>query len=535
MTCGDSVLREAPARRLTREPAMTTADQSDLLISERVAGGILPRVLTTFDMVAIFVAIVLFITNSAVMQGAGPASFGWWIIGFLVFLIPCAIATGQLGVMFPGEGSIYLWTHKAFGAFWGFFAGFCAWWPGVLVMVATGTASYGFISYAFPATGSWSVQEQGLLVTGMIVFSALIAVLRFRVTQTVVNVVFLLYGLAILAMFAAGIVFLARGHHSVVNPWNFAAYKPSSGLGINFTNWTFFGLVVLALLGVEVPLNMGVEIRNQRSVTRYLLWGSAVVITAYLLANWAVMVTVPAKDAANTSAVAQAVGVAFGSVPGKITAVVLALFFLFITVVYNYSFARLIFVSGLDRRLPPAMSHVNKAKVPDVAVWVQTVIAGVFALVAYDLVPSITGGSALNSETRIYDVLQAAVTVIWCISIVVLFIDVLIILRRYRTQFEQSRLAHPAVFWVCSIVGGVAAFIGIVSTLSGSWNSTLISNDAGALKLGSIAIDYGTWFWWIGGITIFSLAIGSVLYILGRRTSPPTRGLHRAGYPTDAG
>ncbi|HTA00633.1 MAG TPA: APC family permease [Streptosporangiaceae bacterium] len=514
---------------------MATADQSDLLISERVAGGILPKVLTTFDMVAIFVAIVLFITNSAVIQSAGPATFGWWVIGFVVFLIPCAIATGQLGAMFPGEGSIYLWTHKAFGAFWGFFAGFCAWWPGVLVMVATGTASIGFINYAFPSTASWSVQTQGLIITAMIVLSALIALLRFRVTQTVVNVVFLLYGLAILAMLAAGIVYLARGHHAVVNPWDFAAYKPSAGLGINFTNWTFFGLVVLALLGVEVPLNMGVEIRNQKSVTRYLLWGSGVVIIAYLLASWAVMVTVPAKDAANTSAVAQVVGIALGSAAGKATAIVLALFFLFITVVYNYSFARLIFVSGLDQRLPAAMSHVNKAKVPDVAVWVQTVIAGVFALVAFVLVPTITGGSAVNSETRIYDVLQASVTVIWCISIVVLFIDVLIILRRYRTQFEQSRLAHPAVFWACSIVGGLAAFIGIVSTLSGSWNSTLISNDAGVLKIGSLAIDYGDWFWWIGGITLFSLAIGSVLYIIGQRSSPPTRGMHRAGRATDVG
>jgi glutamate:GABA antiporter len=80
---------------------MTTGTDSRSLISERVAGGILPKVLTTFDMVAIFGAIVLFITNAAVIQSAGPSAVGWWVIGFVVFLIPCAIATGQLGVMFP--------------------------------------------------------------------------------------------------------------------------------------------------------------------------------------------------------------------------------------------------------------------------------------------------------------------------------------------------------------------------------------------------------------------------------------------------
>src|SRR5260370_7046486 len=102
--------------------AMTADSDSGSLISERVAGGMLPRVLTTFDMVAIFVAIVLFITNAAVIQGAGPSAFGWWIFGFVVFLVPCAIATAQPGAMFPGEGSIYLWTHTTSGPSSGFFA-----------------------------------------------------------------------------------------------------------------------------------------------------------------------------------------------------------------------------------------------------------------------------------------------------------------------------------------------------------------------------------------------------------------------------
>src|SRR5579859_3453950 len=115
--------------------------EGNVLSSERIAGGILPRVLNTFEMVTIFVAVVLFISNSSVIAGgAGPSSYVYWIVGFITFLIPGAIVTGQLGLMFPGEGSIYVWTNKAFGPFLGFFAGFCAWWPGVLVMIATGDA-----------------------------------------------------------------------------------------------------------------------------------------------------------------------------------------------------------------------------------------------------------------------------------------------------------------------------------------------------------------------------------------------------------
>src|SRR5260370_19878512 len=116
----------------------TTSGRSDLLRSERIAGGILPKVLNSFDMVVIVVAIVLWIPNSAVVTRAGAAAFIYWGLGFITFLIPGAIVTGQLGLMFPGEGSIYVWTTKAFGRFTGFIAGFCAWWPGILSMIAAG-------------------------------------------------------------------------------------------------------------------------------------------------------------------------------------------------------------------------------------------------------------------------------------------------------------------------------------------------------------------------------------------------------------
>jgi amino acid transporter len=502
---------------------VSTSDAADDgLLSERVAGGMLPRVLTSFDMVAIFVAVVLFITNAAVVQSAGPAAFGWWLLGFVAFLIPGAIVTGQLGRMFPGEGSIYLWTHKAFGRFWGFFAGFCAWWPGVLVMVATGTVVLSYLGFVFPGSvGSWSVQTQGAVIIAFILLSGLLAVQRFRLTQNAVNVVFVLYGLAIALVFVAGIVHLAKGNDAATNPFDFGQYAPGAEHGVNLSNWTFFGLVILALLGVEVPLNMGVEIRDSKAITRYLVWGSLAVMAAYLLATWAIMVTVPSTDgrSAQVTALAAAVSSALGSFAGKLVALILSAFFLFITVVYNYSFARLVFVSGLDRALPSAMARVNRNKVPSNAVWAQTAVAVAFTLLAFIVFPSLSGGgSALDTQTKVYDVLQAAVTVIWCLSMVVLFIDVLIIIRKFLPRFEAARLAHPVVFYACSVIGGLAALIGIVSTLSGSW-TPLIANDSGSVTVGAATINYGTWFYLVGGIALLSLLVAVALYAVGRRAS----------------
>ena len=504
---------------------MTTAgaEQPDEFLSERVAGGMLPRVLNTFDMVAIFVSVVLFITNAAVIQSAGPAAFGWWIIGFLAFLIPGAIVTGQLGRMFPGEGSIYLWTQKAFGSFWGFFAGFCAWWPGVLVMVATGTVVLSYLGYVFPSTiGAASVQVQGVIIIGFIVLSAVLANQRFRLTQNIVNVVCVLYALAIGLVFVAGIVHLASGAPAATDPTDWSAWAPSSDTGINLANWSFFGVVVLALLGVEVPLNMGVEIKDERSITRYLVWGSLAVMLAYVLATWAVMVTVPAADgeSAQVTALATAVGAALTGWLGKLVAILFAAFFLFITVVYNFSFARLVFVSGLDQKLPAAMAKVNKHKVPSNAVWVQTVIAALFALAAFVVLPSLGagGGAPIDIQTKVYDVLQAAVTVIWCISMVVLFVDVVIIIRRFLPRYQETRLARPAVFYTCAVVGGVSALVAVIATLSGSW-TPLISNDSGEITIAGATIAYGAWFYLVAGIAALSMIVSVFIYWLGNVTS----------------
>jgi len=78
------------------------------MISEKVAPTLVTRVLNSFDLVVIFVALVLFIPNASTVQFAGSAAFVFWGLGFLTFLIPGAFVTAQLARMFPEEGSLYL-------------------------------------------------------------------------------------------------------------------------------------------------------------------------------------------------------------------------------------------------------------------------------------------------------------------------------------------------------------------------------------------------------------------------------------------
>jgi glutamate:GABA antiporter len=478
-----------------------------MMISERIAPGMLPRVLGSFDMTIIFVAIVLFIVNAAGVQPAGQAAFTYWIVAFLAFLIPGALITAQLGQMFPQEGSLYVWTQKALGPFWGFFAGFCAWWPGILVMVATGDAVVTIWQFIDKGglSKSW---EQGLVILGVLWFSALLATRRLRMTQTYANFAVVLYGAAIFIIGLSGVLWAIGSGHAATGGWGNA-----DNWNFNMGTITIFGLIILALLGIEVPLNMGVEIVDMRAIKKYLFWGSIVVMFAYLWTTLGVMLALPASQSqALTTDILQAVQVGFWGSHGFaiVIGLVIILFFITNTVVYNYSFSRLLFVSGLEQRMPAALAKVNDRKVPVNAILAQTIMSSLFVIAIFN--PWV----ANNNNQKAYWLFQAAVTVIWCISMVLLFADIFLVKRAFPQKFEEVRVAHPYVLYGSGIIGALASAFGAYVTFRSPWTSLFTVHH---------------WRVWLAVLTGISALAAVVIYSISeytrRRVPTPT--------PTPAG
>ena len=490
---------------LINTPSPTS--KSDLLRSERIAGGILPRVLNSFDVIAILVAIILWVPNAAVVTGAGAVAYIYWVLGFITFLVPGAIVTAQLGRMFPGEGSIYIWTTKAMGNFMGFLAGFCAWWPGILSMMAAGDAVVSLVQQFGNLIGIHLLSEpgiQGLVIIAVLAFSFVLSVLRFRITQNLVNVVFILYGSAIFIVGIAGVLWLVTGHQASANlSFHTGNWK------LNNHNFTFYGTVILALLGIEAPLNMGVEMRDTRSITRCLQWGTLVVILSYLIVTFGIMTVVPLKDQGYLIGLTESVQRGFGPI-GTILSLAVDLifigFFVMVTTVFNYSYGRLLFVSGLDRRLPAIISKVGKNKIPWVAILAQTIIGISFTAIIFVLAPLSLQSAELT--TLMYVILLASTTAIWCISMVLLFLDVLIIRHKYPAKFAQFREAPDYVVYICAVVGSLASVAGVYVIFTAPWTNSL---DKAPLT----TIQWDTWITWI---VIISLIVAIIGFFIGRAT-----------------
>jgi glutamate:GABA antiporter len=139
------------------------------------------------------------------------------------------------------------------------------------------------------------------------------------------------------------------------------------------------------------------------------------------------------------------------------------------TVVYNYSFSRLLFVSGLEQRMPLQLGRVNETtKVPAHAIVAQTALSSIFVVALVALFNPWVSGD--NNQTA-YWLFQAAVTVIWCVSMVLLFADIFLVKRAFPQKFDEARAAHPYLLYASGAIGMLASAFGGYTVFRSPWTS----------------------------------------------------------------
>ena len=113
---------------------------------------------------------------------------------------------------------------------------------------------------------------------------------------------------------------------------------------------------------------------------------------------------------------------------------------------------------------------------------------------------------------RSYWLFQAAVTVIWCISMVLLFADIFLVKRAFPAKFDEVRAAHPYVLYACGVIGMLASAFGAYVTFRSPWTSLF---------------SVGHWRVWLGVLCGVSVLAAVLIYAIsaywhGREAPRPT-------------
>ena len=445
------------------------------------------------DLVLFYVVVVLSVRWTASAANAGPSILVVWIAALCCFFIPLAASVMELSSRHPEEGGIYVWTREAFGDFAGFI---CAWtyWMSNLPFFAAvlyfGAASALF-AFGPRAQAIGSNPLYYVLFAGF--WLAAITLLNMRgvdVGKWLNNIGALGSLLPLSALMLLGLVCY----------WRFGPAIHLTGASLvphwSLDNAVFWSSVFFAFSAVEAASAMCDEIQNpRRNVPLALLVGGCILTVGYIGGTAAFLFTLPA----------QAVGGPDGFVNGiHLMAARLGLGWMLaplaLLVALNAvggaaanlsSTARLPFVVGVDRYLPPAFGWIHpRWRTP----WVAIAVYGAAGIVVALL------GQAGTTVRGAYNVLVS-------MSVISLFLPYLFLFSAIIRM--QSRVAGPEVR---RVPGGrpvaiLLATVGLVSTAATIVLSVIPGSDEANKPLAVAKVL---------GATLVLVGAGVGMFVVGR-------------------
>ena len=330
---------------------------------------------------------------------SGAEAFTWLIFLGLVFFLPYALLTSELGSGFPEEGGAYEWVKLAFGRRFAavstlfYWASNPIWVGGSLAFVALAA----FNTFFRPLTGFWAYAFQFAFIW-ITIIAATVAVSTGKWLQTLG---------ALVRVFVLGFFTLSVAIYAFKNG--------VGGVGRGDFSPTYVGFIALVPIlffnyaGFEIPSNAGDEMENAKKdvpaasfrafLLSVLLYGGPIL---------AILLVLPAAQVSSLGGFLDAIKAVFtvwggsvspggtptlsgfGLVLGWISAGAVIIGVLTSAMAWLMGANRAYAVAALDGSAPKAMGRLSKDGTPIVT----NVVTGIFATIIMILASTVVNGSA---------------------------------------------------------------------------------------------------------------------------------------------
>jgi amino acid transporter len=349
----------------------------------------LRRVLTLSDLVLFnLVAVISLRWVSASVKAAGPGALVLWVAAAALFFLPQGLAVIELSSRFPKEGGIYSWTKLMLGEKHGFLCGWCYWINNVLYFPS------GLIRGAIVATYVFGHDGGGLTNNWVYVLTFTLISLWLATSLNMIGVGAgkWLQNVGGISVYIPGLLLILLGAWAALtrpaaNPLTFGGLLPEVS---NLQSLNLWATIPFAYAGLELSATMGQEVQNPLRNLPLSYYIAAPLITLFCtLGSLAMLWLVPAAEiniaAAHFPAIAagaRSLGEAFlWLIP--LAALCSILSRIGSLGAWLSGSARVAFVVGIDRYLPPAFGRLHpRWGTPYVAIVVQATLATGFLLLS---------------------------------------------------------------------------------------------------------------------------------------------------------
>jgi amino acid transporter len=324
-----------------------------------------------------------------------------------------------------------------------------------------------------------------------------LALAKLAANQRIMNGVFVVYWALTAVIFISGVVYALS--HGSAQPFDAHAALVPDFAGAGF----LYGTVLLYLVGVETPYNMGAEFLSVRkSGPKMVVWGSIALVLIYLLTTLGTVMVLPADQINPVTGVIGMLGTAAPKGVMEVSAIVLAVIVFVALMSYQVTYSRLVFVSGLERHLPRIFTHLNpRTRNPVTAILIQGVLSSLILVGLY----------SQSSMANVTVFLQGGLSIAWLISGFFFLVPVVLARKKYADRYAAEKFwripGGMVGVWITVLVGSLGTIGGIYYSFAKSWIKD---------------VPDSTWMVWTGSIALGMFLLGVVVYIFGRRSAHKT-------------
>jgi amino acid transporter len=458
----------------------------------------LRRALGFRDLVLFYLATTFSLRWIATAAAAGPVALVFWVIAAACLFVPMVFTVVELSSRYPEEGGVYVWSKRAFGPFSAFMTGWMYWatnlpyFPGLLYFAAANAL---FVVPAGPTTRSLSASPSyfiAVAVAGLTV-AVVLNIVGLNVGKWLSNAGAIAGWIPIALLIAFGLYSWRK--YGSATPITISSLKPGTGL----KDLVFLSTIAFAFGGVESASTMGEEIVDaRRTVPRAVIAAGVLIAAFYIVSTWCLLLALPKAQISGLQGLLQAVQ-ALATKAGAawiipIVAATITLNALGSVGGWFAATARLPFVAGIDRFLPPVFGRLHpRWQTPYVALLVQAAIAFLFIFL----------GQAGTSVRGAYDALVSMGIISYFIPFLFMFAAI-VKLQREPAGPEVLRVPGGApvakLFGVMGFLVSVAAIVLACVPADDDPNKTLA-----VVKI-------------VGGSAVMVI-IGAIIYFIGKRRS----------------
>jgi len=441
-----------------------------------------------FDILFFLICTIIGVDTLGAVASNGPQAFTWLIFLALLFFIPYALLTAELGSAFPEEGGPYIWTRLAFGRGVAAVNALIYWisnpiWVGGTLGITALAACQEFFNNGHPLPGAKILGGATVLdvvfVLVFIWFAVIAAIVSFQIGKWVPTVGAFVR-MVVLGFFTLSVIIYAikNGVHGTFGGGKFL---PSYAVFIAAVPVLFFNYV-----GFELPSAAGEEMKNPQHDVPFAVVRSAIgAVLLYGVPILSILLLLPATQVTGLGGFLDAIKSVFtvygghvaangtpvlagaGQVLGYLMAAAFILALLTSGTTWIMGADRAQAMAALDGAAPRILGRFSARFGTPIAV---NLLSGIVATAVMVLAFTITGGNALKYFTVVLGLAISTTT----ISYIVIFPA--IIKLRYSHPHVPRPYRVPGGRAIAWIVGGLctlwAVFASVVLIFPGFGTSS---------------------------------------------------------------